>query len=113
MIRKICISSLLFCVASIAVAQESFLVSDIRVTGLQRISAGAVFNTLPIKVGDTFDPTESSELIRELYKTGFFKNIGVTTEGTALVIDVVEYPSILLKNNNSLANSAPITFLFS
>jgi outer membrane protein insertion porin family len=94
MIRKICISSLLFCVASIAVAQESFLVSDIRVTGLQRISAGAIFNTLPIKVGDTFNSTESSELIRELYKTGFFKNIEVSTEGTALVIDVVEYPSI-------------------
>ncbi|MFT5572154.1 MAG: outer membrane protein insertion porin family [Cryomorphaceae bacterium] len=94
MIRKICISSLLFCVASIAVAQESFLVSDIRVTGLQRISAGAIFNTMPIKVGDIFDSSESSDLLRELYKTGFFKNIEVTTEGTALVIDVVEYPSI-------------------
>ena len=94
MIRKICISTLLFCVASIAVAQESFLVSDIRVTGLQRISAGAIFNTLPIKVGDVFNSTESSELIRELYKTGFFKNIEVSTEGSALVIDVVEYPSI-------------------
>ena len=99
MIRKICISTLLFCVASIAVAQESFLVSDIRVTGLQRISAGAIFNTLPIKVGDVFNSTESSELIRELYKTGFFKNIEVSTEGSALVIDVVEYPSIELNTH--------------
>lgn len=94
MIRKIWFTTLLFCFAAIAVAQESFLVSDIRVTGLQRISAGAIFNTMPIKVGDTFDPSKSSELLRELYKTGFFKNIEVTTEGTALVVDVVEYPSI-------------------
>ncbi len=74
--------------------QQSFLVSDIRVKGLARISAGSIFNYLPVKVGDTFNPTESSELIKELYKTGFFKDIQLSTEGTAIVIDVVEYPSI-------------------
>lgn len=94
MIKKILISTLFICLTSVAVAQQAILVSDIRVNGLQRISAGAIFNTLPIKVGDTFDPSKSSELIRELYKTGFFKNIEVTTEGSALVLNVVEYPSI-------------------
>ena len=77
-----------------AIAQQSFLVSDVRVKGLQRISAGSIFNYLPVKVGDTFDPSESSDLIKELYKTGFFKDIELSTEGTAIVIDVVEYPSI-------------------
>lgn len=77
-----------------AIAQQSFVVSDVRVKGLQRISAGSIFNYLPIKVGDNFDPTESSELIRELYKTGFFKDIELSTEGTAIVISVEEYPSI-------------------
>ena len=32
---------------------EPFTIKDIRVEGLQRISAGTVFNYLPIKVGDT------------------------------------------------------------
>ncbi len=96
MIRKLCISLLLVSVAKLALAQEAFLVSDVRVKGLQRISAGAIFNYLPVKVGDTFDPSASSDLIRELYKTGFFKDIQVSTEGTAIIVDVVEYPSISL-----------------
>ena len=75
-------------------AQQPFIISDVRVKGLQRISAGAIFNYLPVKVGDNFDPSDSAELIRELYKTGFFENIELSTEGTAIVIDVVEYPSI-------------------
>lgn len=79
---------------SVVNAQQSFEVSDIQVTGLQRISAGAIFNFLPIKVGDTFDPSESSELIRELYKSGFFEDIQITTDGTAIVLEVTEYPSI-------------------
>jgi len=94
MIRKIFVLSLLLCIANIAIAQQSFVVSDIRVKGLQRISAGAIFNYLPVKVGDRFEPSGSAELIRELYKTGFFKNIELSTDGTAIVIDVVEYPSI-------------------
>lgn len=97
MIKKLCIN-VLFAVSvigtSIVVAQESFLVSDVKVKGLQRISAGAIFNYLPVKVGDTFDPASSSDLIKELYKTGFFKNIELSTDGTAIVIEVVEYPSI-------------------
>ena len=34
---------------------QPFLVSDIRVEGLQRISAGTVFSAMPIAVGDTAD----------------------------------------------------------
>ena len=99
MLRKLCILplfvlSILAISNSSVLAQESFTVSDIQVTGLQRISAGAVFNYLPIEVGDNFDPEISSEIIRELYKTGFFEDIQISTEGTAIVLDVVEYPSI-------------------
>lgn len=99
MIRILCIRSIVIALAmttmmSSAIAQQSFVVSDIRVKGLQRISAGSIFNYLPVKVGDSFEPSGSSDLIRELYKTGFFKDIELSTDGTAIVIDVVEYPSI-------------------
>lgn len=77
-----------------SVTQSTFLVNDIRIKGLQRISAGAVFNLLPVKVGDRFDTAQSSDLIRELYKTGFFKNIELATEGNDIVVTVIEYPSI-------------------
>ncbi|MEO0367580.1 MAG: outer membrane protein assembly factor BamA, partial [Pseudomonadota bacterium] len=94
MIKKIILTLFFVCFASISVAQESFEVTDIKVTGLQRISAGAIFNFLPVKVGDQFNPARSSELIRELYKSGFFKNIELTTEDSVIVLNVVEYPSI-------------------
>ena len=94
MIKKLFISFALCCVTSLAIAQESFLVTDIRVKGLQRISAGAIFNFLPVQVGDSFDASRSTALIRGLYESGFFKDIEITTEGTAIVISVVEYPSI-------------------
>ncbi|MCE0879974.1 outer membrane assembly protein, partial [Pseudomonas monteilii] len=34
---------------------ESFTISDIRVNGLQRVSAGSVFGALPLNVGDQAD----------------------------------------------------------
>ncbi|MFT6033352.1 MAG: outer membrane protein insertion porin family [Arenicella sp.] len=92
--RSIVMALAMTAMMSSAIAQQSFLVSDIRVKGLERISAGSIFNYLPVKVGDTFDASGSSDLIRELYKTGFFKDIELSTEGTAIVISVIEYPSI-------------------
>ena len=44
-----CVLALLL---SVAVQAQTFRVSDIRVEGLQRVSAGTVFNALPILVGD-------------------------------------------------------------
>ena len=96
MIRKICFASLVYLMANIAIAQESFVVSDIKVNGLQRISAGAVFNLLPIQVGDTFTSADTSDLIRSVYKSGNFKNIEITTEDDVLILNVVEYPSIAI-----------------
>ena len=34
---------------------DDFVVRDMRVEGLQRISEGTVFNYLPINIGDTID----------------------------------------------------------
>jgi len=93
MIRKIWFSSVVFLMASVCVAQESFVVSDIKVNGLQRISAGAVFNLLPIKVGDTFTSADSADLIRNVYRSGNFKNIEINSEGSVIILNVVEYPS--------------------
>ncbi len=75
-------------------AFEPFVVEDIRLQGLQRISAGTVFNYLPIKVGERLDATRSAEAIRALYKAGFFKDVGLEQDGTVLVVTVVERPAI-------------------
>lgn len=73
---------------------EPFVINDIRVEGLQRISAGTVFSYLPIKVGDTLDDARSAETIRALFKAGFFKDVQLDRDGDVLVISVTERPSI-------------------
>ena len=75
-------------------AGEAFVVGDIRLEGLQRISAGTVFNYLPVQVGDQLDSSRVAEAIRALYRTGFFSDVRLGHEGSTLVVSVVERPSI-------------------
>ncbi len=77
-----------------AQAFEPFTVRDIRIEGLQRISAGAVFNTLPVRIGDRVDENLSARIIHALYKSGFFKDVRLEREGDTLVVFVAERPSI-------------------
>ena len=84
---------LLLVFASQAMA-ESFRVSDVRVEGLQRITAGTVFNYLPIKPGDVVNFDRTGDIVRELYKTGFFKDIRLEKSGDVLVVVVTERPAI-------------------
>ena len=73
---------------------EPFQVSDIRVEGLQRISAGSVFAALPLAVGDTATPASFRQASRNLFNTGNFDDIQVGRDGSVLVIIVAERPSI-------------------
>lgn len=71
-----------------------FTVSDIRVNGLQRVSAGSVFSALPLNVGETVDERELAEATRSLFKTGFFEDIQLSRDGDVLIINILERPSI-------------------
>ena len=86
---------LLMCLLSgSAHAFESFVVKDIRLDGLHRISAGTVFSYLPVKVNESFDNNLAVKAIKALFKTGFFKDIELKREGDVLVVEVHERPSI-------------------
>src|SRR5690606_19413685 len=69
---------------------SSFIVSDIRVDGLQRIGAGTVFTYLPIERGDSVDQSDIGQAIRAPYKTGFFEDVSMGRQGDILVVNVVE-----------------------
>ncbi|MCI4566842.1 outer membrane protein assembly factor BamA [Lysobacter sp. CFH 32150] len=75
-------------------APDAFTVTDIRIDGLQRISAGTVFTYLPIERGDTIDSARAAEAIRALYKTGFFEDVRLDRQDGILVVTVVERPAI-------------------
>ena len=73
---------------------DEFLVSDIRIVGLQRVSTGSIFNVIPISVGDRIDLRKSTDIVRSLFSTEQFDDIQVSKEGNTLIISVIERPSI-------------------
>lgn len=75
-------------------AQPTFVVRNIEVEGLQRITPATVESYLPIKRGQTLKPSQTAEIVRSLYKTGFFDQVTLSREGNTLVIHVVERPTI-------------------
>ncbi len=85
---------MLFAFPGAGLAQNSFVVSDMRVEGLQRISEGTVFNYLPINIGDTVDELRVREAIKALYGQALFDDIEIRRDGETLVVVVRERPSI-------------------
>lgn len=94
---------------SLSFAAQAFTVADIRVEGLQRISAGTVFNYLPIKPGSDLQETDTPKIIKTLYQTGFFKDVRLERDGDVLIIYVVERPAIYeinITGNKSIETDA-------
>jgi outer membrane protein insertion porin family len=77
---------------------DSFIISDIRVEGLQRISEGTVYNYMPLNRGDELTGSAARSALRELYRTGFFQDISFGRDGNILVITVLERPAIAAVN---------------
>ena len=77
-----------------ASAWEPFRVGDIRLLGLQRVSAGTVFNLLPLSVGDMIDSVTVRELVRELFASGYFDDVTMSRDDDILIVSVRERPSI-------------------
>ncbi|KQZ80148.1 outer membrane protein assembly factor BamA [Rhodanobacter sp. Root561] len=92
--KRIAALILLASLSANAFAFDPFVVSDIRIDGLSRISAGTVYNYLPINKGDQLTNDGAQRAIRALYQTKFFSDVEMDREGSILVIKVVERPSI-------------------
>ncbi|CBL46411.1 outer membrane protein, bacterial surface antigen family [gamma proteobacterium HdN1] len=73
---------------------SSFTIKDIRIEGLQRISAGAVYNALPLQTGDGADSDSLAAAAHALFKTGNFQDIKLLREGNTLIVQVSERPAI-------------------
>ena len=89
--------------------EDSFVVSDIRLQGLQRVSSGTVFNLISLSVGDSVDSLAIRNLMRTLFSSGFFKDIQLARDGRVLIVTVVERPaieSIELDGNKAIESDA-------
>jgi len=93
-VKKFKISFLLILLSFNLASFDEFLVSDIRIIGLQRVSTGSIFNIIPISVGDKIDTRKSNDIVRSLFSTEQFDDIQIGKDGNTLVITVIERPSI-------------------
>jgi outer membrane protein insertion porin family len=85
-----------FSVASVALADDSgFVVRDIRLEGLARLSAASVYGSLPFSAGDTVNSERIADAVRTLFKTGNFEDIKVGRDGDVLVLQLTERPTIV------------------
>ena len=75
-------------------AVEPFVISDIRVEGLQRSDAGTIFAALPFRVGDTYNDEKGSAALRALFATGLYKDVRIEIEDKVVVV-IVEERSII------------------
>ena len=95
--RKLLLAALpvvLWAIAVNAAQSGQFKITDIQLQGLQRVSAGTVFNILPVNVGDDLDPVEIRSLMRLLFESGYFDDIAMLRDGGVLIVRVVERPAI-------------------
>jgi outer membrane protein insertion porin family len=89
-----CCSLMLIWSAGVSAASYRFVVKDIKITGLQRVSMGTVLNYLPVQVGEEIGPEATPRIIRALYDTGFFQSVVLEREGGTLIVQVVERATI-------------------
>lgn len=73
---------------------ESFVMSDIRLEGLARLSAASVYGLMPYAVGDVLTSDRSSEIVQALFASGQFEDVQVLRDGNAIIVRVVERPSV-------------------
>ena len=91
---RLCFVALLLVSNPVSVLAEQFTVSDIRVDGLRRVSAGTVFSEFPISVGEAVTAERLADASKTLFKTGLFTDIQLARENDDLVVTVIERPAI-------------------
>lgn len=82
-LKKVLAASCLLACSVIGQAQaaDAFIVKDIRIEGLQRVTLGAALLSLPVRVGDTLDSNASANAVKRLYSSGNFDDVKLVRDG--------------------------------
>ena len=73
--------------------KDNWIIDDIRISGLQRVSAGSVFAVMPIGLGDEINSSKFKEIALSIFETGKFDAIILAMAGIKrLGLDVAHSP---------------------
>lgn len=92
--RSVLTTLILSSLASTAAYGQNFVIEDIQIDGLQRISSGVVFGLLPVGIGDEVSDQVPADIIRAVTASEYFEEVEVSREGNVLFITVLERPSV-------------------
>lgn len=85
-------------VSGLAVFSSSFaadyIFDDLRVEGLQRVSAARVFSAFPVELRQKVSSQELVDASKALFETGLFDDIRLERDGSLLIVVVKERPAI-------------------
>ena len=69
-------------------------IENIRMDGLQRVSAGAAFNALDLQTNTEISRARLQDAVKRLFASGYFDDIRVFHDNGVLIFRVVERPTI-------------------
>lgn len=78
------------------VSAEAAVVRSIQVRGNQRVDADTIRSYVTVKPGQRYSSFETDESLRALFATGLFSDVRIARNGSRLVVDVTENPTINL-----------------
>ncbi len=94
MVKKILPAAVILGSSFAVSAGDKFVVGDMKIEGLQRVTVGATLTHIPFSIGDEISDYDLSRTVRMMYGSGFFDNVAVYTEGNAILFVVRERPII-------------------
>ncbi len=75
-------------------AAQAAVVSNISVSGNQRVDEQTIRSYVGIQPGRSFSPADIDQAVKNLFGTGLFSDVRVTQRGSTLVVEVDEYPVV-------------------
>ncbi|WP_415889316.1 outer membrane protein assembly factor BamA [Neptuniibacter sp. SY11_33] len=88
--------ALFFWVSFAQANTSSFVVEDIRLEGLQRVSPGIVFRNFPVTSGEQVNSLSLSKATKKLFASGYFDDVELLRDDSVLVLRLQERPSVSL-----------------
>ena len=88
------IKKLFFIIFFLTVNAQAVVIKDIIVDGNNRVSKETIQIFADVKVGEDIDQNYFNVILKNLYKTNFFKNINLSLDSNTLKITVEENPIV-------------------